>query len=533
MEDQPQSCEFDLRSHALTVHVSGPLRTGLEIDFHRFGKDYEAVRLEAVHRLRKDLRSSRGDSAPQVRLPDTAHGEIDDEEGGSQAGATEWSGFGSRPYRPTALLELVQPKADLVISPDALRACADRLGCADSPACQLFPGLALGAHRLCARLHDTGHAVLTIEMTVSGAHTISVEDLRTIFDCAVEAAKREVEQRFEALRPSITNAILGAAKDWHRRHPGARQQRLAYYARDRRKAPQDNLEEARAEGYGFMVAFHRLFEMGYGDGFRDRREAEAASERLLEKSHAAGLQYCRPHPDYAAYLGYLNSVFIFPHDRQEEGRTHRLSPLPVIQFYEFAFAAMQDLDRRLFLEVEDTPRVLQELRTRSRAEREKRYIKAQDDIAELRERARLLEFRVESDVDSLPPAHLAYWYQILQSWRVTELRRGIDEKVAFLEQHYGDIHQRMEADLTRRTNNIILFLTGITALSVLADTLGFAFDTQFAWGPNTRNIVSLVLGSVLLGAAAALYWHRTHRSELSRLARSARREEKAARSEPR
>mgnify|MGYP005845191257 CR=1 FL=1 len=516
MDAQSTDCRFDLRTHPLEIYVAGPLRTGLEIDIQQFGDHYDAFRTRALNRVKDALDA---ETSLKILLPDTAHGEPDDEATWGMSNGPEWSGFGSKPYRPTAFLELDREVKNLAIETGALLACARQLGCAGEAACGRFAEMTVRARRFSARLHDAGFAVLTVQIGISGPDDLSAEELRLVCDCAVEAAKSEVEERFERVRPSVVEATFAALRDWREERAGKKGPNTGWHVRDRRKAPPGDRDAARAEGLGYLIAFHRLIELAYGDGLRDRREAESAAERLVEKSHESGLEYCRPHPDYAAYLGYLNSVFIFPQERRDEDRTARLNPLPVIQFYEFAFAAMQDLDRRLFLEIETTRSVLQDLRTRSRTARERRYIEAQDKIAGLREEARLLEFRIDSDIDTLPPAHLTYWYQILASWRVPQLRRGIDEKVAFLEQHYGHMHQRMEADLTRRTNTIILFLTAITALSVLADTLGFAFDRQFPWGPNARNILSLLAGSLLFGFAAWLYWTRTHRSELARLER--------------
>lgn len=520
-------CRFDLRSQPLELYVAGPLRTGLEIDVHRLGASYAAFRKEVRRRLRETL-GGNGEGAPvEILLPDTAHGEPDDETAGDRPGGPEWSGFGSRPYRPTAFLELDRETKNLHIAADTLANAAQRLGCSEDPGCARFKEMSVRATRFNARLHDTGFAVLSVGLSISGVAVLSVEELRTLVDCAVEAVKAEVEERFERVRPEIVDAALKAAKTSPPASSaaGGRGKADAVVRDLRRLLPAQDRATARAQGYGYLIAFHRLFEIAYGDGLPNRQEAEAASERLLEKSHEGGLRFCRPHPDYAAYLGYLNSVYLFPGDRRGDPRTHRLSPRPVIRFYEFAFAALQDLDRALFHEIEESPRVLEGLAKRSRAERERRYIEAQDHIAERRERARLLEFRIEADIDSLPPAHLVYWHQILSSWRVPQLRAGIDEKIAFLELHYGNMHERMEADLTRRTNTIILFLTVITAFSVLADTLGFAFDARFAWGPNADNIGSLVLGGIVFGLAGWLYWTRSQSWELSRLARKNRRKE--------
>jgi len=512
---------FDLKTEPLRIRVAGPVRTGLEVRFHRFGKNYERFRMLACAEVDKSLQKERGDMAPAVRCPLTAHGETDDEAAGERQAAPEWLGFGSQPYVPTALIQLDQTIDTLELTGTELRACAELLGCADEAGCARFDEISILGDHMTARIHDTGIVVLTVHMKISGPEQISTEELRPVIDCAVEAAKQSVEARYERVRHNVANGIRRAVDDHQSERPISRRPPRSYFLYEPEEAWQDDAEAVRKAGYGGLIAFHRLIELSYGGRLSNMEEAKEACYMLLEISHSDGLAFRTPHPDYAAYLGYLNSVYIYPRDCKTSDRTRRLSPLPVIQFYEFAFAALQEVDRLLFEEVADSPRVLEEIARLGRAEREERYLRAQDDIWDLRERARLLDYRTDSDIDTLPPAHLTYWDQIVASWRVATLRGGIAEKVDFLEQHYAHIQERMENDLTRRTNTIILFLTGITALSVTADTLGFLLDAD-AWTWRPWKLGSLALGSLTIGLIAWIYWRRTHRSELSRLERARR-----------
>ena len=411
-----------------TVYFSGPCGSGLTIDTQRFASDYAARQQAAIAALAPTL-----GRRYRIAAPNAVH--------------TAWSGFtaarhdkvywyesAGTPRVPAAFLRLFATPERAVEAGDG----------------RVTATLA----DLRFTLHDYAVMVIGAEVTLTLAEAVPLRDYQRIVETIghvtlVDATQREVAALCKELRQRLTAVAA----------------------------------ETDAEADSRLLGYHRVYEF-------DRRSldglAPADLTGLLQFPDRRGLENGCATDGAFCYPGNGNSLIV----AEQADQVAAFSPRAVVDYFEYIYAAVLQLDRALYFELErisGTGHRRRALETRLRC------------LETLKDRAADLAFRINDEVNTLPPLHLGYWQYMLTTWRLPALRRSLAEKVETANDRCRRIEERISLAVRRQTNVAISLLTTLGLISIVVDGVSFFFDSS-AFGQAVSR--GMTIGGTLLVAAA-------------------------------